>query len=142
MKKSLISAVKKLLSKLGAEEIEGNNLVEVIDSGADAIKDGSGSGGGTKIVNITEGFDSQWSADATFSEMLSAYQSGKTILFSIGNATAIATYHAERGGLEPAPADFIAYLFELRGLSDVPAIVAFFVSITENDVQVEFGTIS
>ena len=45
MKKSLISAIKKLLAKLGAEEIEGNNLVEVIDSGAEAIEGGGGSGG-------------------------------------------------------------------------------------------------
>lgn len=37
MKKSLISAIKKLLTKLGAEDIEGNNLVDVIDNGADAI---------------------------------------------------------------------------------------------------------
>ena len=49
MKKSLISAVKKLLAKLGAEEIEGNNLVEVIDSGADAIE----GGGAEPIESIT-----------------------------------------------------------------------------------------
>lgn len=36
-KKSLIEAVKKLLNKLGAEEVESNDLVEVIDKSADKI---------------------------------------------------------------------------------------------------------
>lgn len=44
MKKSLINAIKKLLTKLGAQELEGNNLVEVINNGADAIEGGGGSG--------------------------------------------------------------------------------------------------
>lgn len=37
MKKSLISVIKKLLTKLGAQEVEGNNLVDVISNGADMI---------------------------------------------------------------------------------------------------------
>ena len=37
MKKSLISAIKKLLTKLGAQEVDGNNLVDVISNGADMI---------------------------------------------------------------------------------------------------------
>lgn len=50
MKKSLIVAIKKLFTKLGAENIEGNNLVEVIDKGADALNSGGGSGGGVFVV--------------------------------------------------------------------------------------------
>lgn len=53
MKKSLISAVKKLLAKLGAEEIEGNNLVEVIDSGADALAEAGGEGGSILSISYT-----------------------------------------------------------------------------------------
>lgn len=47
MKKSLISAVKKLLAKLGASEVEGNNLVEVIDSGAEALVE---AGDGNEVI--------------------------------------------------------------------------------------------
>lgn len=59
MKKSLISAIKKLLAKLGAEEIEDNNLVEVIDSGADAIE-GGGSGGAFFVTDNNNTLDKTW----------------------------------------------------------------------------------
>lgn len=58
MKKSLINAIKKLLTKLGAEEIEGNNLVEVIDNGADAIEGGGGSGSGVNVLMLYFGAES------------------------------------------------------------------------------------
>lgn len=75
MKKSLISAIKKLLAKLGAEEVEGNNLVEVIDSGADAIEGGGSSGGGVLICTDTEG-----TLDKTMGEIQTAYVSGRSII--------------------------------------------------------------
>ena len=52
-KKSLITAVKKLLGKLGAEEVEGNNLVEVIDNGADALVEQSSSDSEPFVVTFS-----------------------------------------------------------------------------------------
>lgn len=81
MKKSLISAVKKLLAKLGAEKIEGNNLVEVIDSGADAIAE-AGGGDSVEYVTVTAdttGRSTVYSADKTFSEIGTLISAGKTV---------------------------------------------------------------
>lgn len=89
MKKSLIAAVKKLLGKLGAEEIEGNNLVEVIDSGADAIEGGgSGSGGNNNIEYVTitgvrNGPSVTWTADKTYQEIDALSYSGKTMYLKL-----------------------------------------------------------
>lgn len=80
MKKSLISAVKKLLAKLGAEEIEGNNLVEVIDSGADALEDGGGSGGGVFYVNLSAPNNIPYS-DKTIEGIMEAEMAGNLIVF-------------------------------------------------------------
>lgn len=80
MKKSLISAIKKLLAKLGAEEVEGNNLVEVIDSGADAI---ANAGGGSEPFVVTfSGTTENDNAlcDKTWEEIYNAYTTGNTII--------------------------------------------------------------
>ena len=84
MKKSLISAIKKLLAKLGAEEIEGNNLVEVIDSGADAIEGGGGSGSNSPfiftITMTSQGKDvPTYSCDKTHTEIFNAAQNNAVI---------------------------------------------------------------
>lgn len=84
MKKSLISAVKKLLAKLGAEEVEGNNLVEVIDSGADAIEGGGGDSN-IEYVNIIETMDEHhqiiFSVDKSYAEILALFNAGKQVYF-------------------------------------------------------------
>lgn len=72
MKKSLISAIKKLLIKLGAEEIEGNNLVEVIDSGADAIEGQPGGGGSAYIVHRVQEANGITRLDKTWNEIKTA----------------------------------------------------------------------
>lgn len=93
MKKSLISAIKKLLAKLGAEEVEGNNPVEVIDSGADAIEGGGGSGG---IFIVHEEYDKQAQKsflNKTFSEIDSAMKSGTPCLI-VGVEDPIGALHS------------------------------------------------
>ena len=105
MKKSLISAIKKLLAKLGAEEIEGNNLVEVIDSGADAIEGGGGGNNVLKLyvknftdTNIIAYKDSAKTQQFTsYSEAKAAIETADRIVFTagktedIGQASYVAT---------------------------------------------------
>lgn len=91
MKKSLISAIKKLLAKLGAEEVEGNNLVEVIDNGADAIEGGGGSGGGGIVTlyftydNSTDKFNEAYK-DIAMTEGFSSTEEAMAVL---GAATVV-----------------------------------------------------
>lgn len=77
MKKNLISAIKKLLAKLGAEDIEGNNLVEIIDSGADAIE-----GGGSSepfVVTFTAGTHNTVTSDKTHAEIIANIEAKRPI---------------------------------------------------------------
>ena len=69
MKKSLIEAVKKLLGKLGAEEIEGNDLIEVINNGANVITN-TGSSYTPFIATFTYNVDTQtFTCDKTWAEI-------------------------------------------------------------------------
>lgn len=81
MKKSLITAIKKLFAKLGAEDIQGNNLVEVIDNGADALDNGGGGGSSPLVVTFsgtTEGGDA--ACDKTWAEIEEAFNNGRQII--------------------------------------------------------------
>lgn len=84
MKKSLISAVKKLLAKLGAEEIEGNNLVEVIDSGADAIAEAGGGNIETVVITKLETGGRigvpEWSCNKTYQEVYDLVNANSPVL--------------------------------------------------------------
>ena len=73
MKKSLISAVKKLLSKLGAEEIEGNNLVEVIDSG--------GSGSSSNPVVLEFATMDPYTVTTPIADIKTAIDTGRQVWF-------------------------------------------------------------
>ena len=105
MKKSLISAVKKLLAKLGAEEVEGNNLVEVIDSGADAIEGGGGSGGGGLLICT----DTNDTLDKTMGEIQEAFTNGTLVYIKINNKSCIVTSF-QNVVYDPADHKYISYL--------------------------------
>lgn len=95
MKKSLISAVKKLLAKLGAEEIEGNNLVEVIDNGADAIEGGGGSGGTFVVTFSGTTAAGNATSNKTWEEISAADNAGKQIIFQYGTEGAGLAVHTD-----------------------------------------------
>ena len=78
-KKSLIEAVKKLLSKLGAEEVEGNDLVEVIDNGAETLAEAGG--GGMFIVTIANEID--LTLNKTWQEIYNAAQTNEVVLIRV-----------------------------------------------------------
>ena len=106
VKKSLITAVKKLLGKLGAEEVEGNNLVEVIDSGANALAN-INNNSNLFVVTFTEE-NKVFSADKTSSQIYDAFLSGKTI---VGFEEVTKQYYNFCGieGINPAFSTMIFY---------------------------------
>lgn len=78
MKKSLINAIKKLFTKLGAQEVEGNNLVDVINNGADMIEGGVADDLFFDIVVTYDG-NSDYTANKTYAQITSAIQSDKQV---------------------------------------------------------------
>lgn len=84
MKKSLINAIKKLLTKLGAQEVEGNNLVEVINNGADVIEGGGGSGGAFIVHGDTSG---ETPLDKTFAEIKTAMKTNVVVFIRPNDGT-------------------------------------------------------
>lgn len=80
-KSSLINAIKKLLTKLGAQELEGNNLVEVINNGADAIEGGGGSS--VLFVRIYENPEThEYESNKTYAEMIAVLDAGGLVIIN------------------------------------------------------------
>lgn len=92
MKKSLINAIKNLLTKLGAQELEGNNLVEVINNGADAIEGGGGSGGALVVHDTND------TLDKTFAEIKTAMNTSVIVLYRDNTAYYLVSAYKEDSG--------------------------------------------
>lgn len=89
MKKNLINVLKKFFMKLSGQEPEGNNLIEVINNGSDALTDVSNNSNETNIFLVeftpntvtTPGGDSFYTITANkgITEIFEAFQNGANI---------------------------------------------------------------